>query len=206
MEEIELIHETIMEEEGLKVSDLPENIQKTIRSFKMHYGKAKKNPDDEALRNRVQEMSIRIGDDIQNFVEQDLPEEGDSNDGADDGKNPKGSQKQESSDGNGEASKSKKEAASNGDGDGEGYREGYREDRRRAQRIPTPNTRTNTQSGIFGTPAMAKKITTICRSNGNRINTSELASIIGKEPDHPMQRVHNLKLRKVLFASKYRIV
>ena len=64
-----------------------------------------------------------------------------------------------------------------------------------------------TTTGIsFGNFVMEKKIKLECQENGGRIKITKLASIIGKEPDYPEQKVHTINLRKVFLSSDYRIV
>jgi hypothetical protein len=58
----------------------------------------------------------------------------------------------------------------------------------------------------FGNFVMEKKILSITNAKKGKIGITDLAKIIGKEPDYPEQMVNNLKLRKVFLSSDYRIV
>ena len=189
--ELQLFHEEMMQEEGLKVSDLPIELQKKIKGFNLMKGSHDKNPTEKSLVN-LQKQSVRLGDAIQNFIENDFEEEeeeeeednGDDDNGDDDDKKPakpKGDDKKPVKE---------KEEGKEGDDDKKPVK----------QRLVTTG-------GVFGNLMMEKKILAIMKEKGaNRIKISDLESIIGKEPEYPEQQVNNIKLRKVFLSSDYRLV
>ena len=69
VDKLRLFHEEIMQEEGIKTSELPVEIQKKIRGFNLFVKKLEKNPDDEALLRQLQKQSVSLGDNVQNFIE-----------------------------------------------------------------------------------------------------------------------------------------
>lgn len=74
-ENVDKVHETLLEQEGLKTSDLPKNIRAKIQGWNLLFAKLKKSDDDETMYRSVQRKSIEIADKIQDFIEQDFEEE-----------------------------------------------------------------------------------------------------------------------------------
>lgn len=180
-EKIDNVHEQLIEEEGLKVVDLPTPIKRRIKGWNLLFGKLKKSPDDEKLFRSIQRKSVEIADDIQNYIEQDYDDE-DSN------PTPKKETKEETKEDKKEEKKEEKKEPSNSE-----------------PKKETNNAEPKKQSNKgFGNLVMEKKIKSKL-SNG-RIRVSELKQIIGKEPDYPEQKVHSITLRKVFMSSDYRIV
>lgn len=181
---LKLFHEEIMQEEGLKISDLPIEIQKKLKGFNLMKGKWEKNPDNERDFVSLQKSAIKIGDLIQNFVEQDYDEDEEE-----------GQKKYK------DYSKSKNEKPQKN----EKQEEDDDEKKSDNSKIETPVKKQPT--GKFGNSMMEKKILSIMESKGeNRIRISDLEAIIGREPDYPEQVVNNIKLRKVFLSSEYRLV
>jgi hypothetical protein len=192
-EKIQLFHEEMMQEEGLKMSDLPIEIQKKIKGFNLMKGAYEKNPQERELIN-LRKKALKLGDEIQNFIEKDY----DDSDSDDDDKD---------KDDDDSTSKSSK-----GDED--------KKDEKKSS-TPKPSKENNTEKrgenpskekpvstgGKFGNLMMEKKILAIMESKGEkRIKISDLESIIGREPEYPEQIVNNIKLRKVFLSSDYRLV
>lgn len=73
---MEWIHITVMEEEGLTIGQLPNEIKSKIKAFNAQKGKYDKNPTDNLL-NSLKTLSVKIADSIQSFVEQDLDDDDD---------------------------------------------------------------------------------------------------------------------------------
>lgn len=185
VENIDKVHEQLIQEEGISVSQLPDAVQRKIKGWNLLMSRLEKNPEDEKLFRTLQKQSVEIADKIQDFIENDFNEEGDD-DGDDDGDNggngdgdntpnPKKEPKQNTSSNNGDNNAPIKE--------------------------PTPN-----QPKRFGNLVMEKKILDVLKNNGGRISINALESIIGKEPDYPEQEVHTIRLRKVFMASDYRLL
>ena len=72
-----LLYTEVLEEEGLKVSDLPIEIKKKIRGLVPNLNNLKNNPDNEKIATSVKEQDIRIQQSILNWLEEDLPQETD---------------------------------------------------------------------------------------------------------------------------------
>lgn len=184
MSNLRVFHEEILEEEGLKVTDLPAEIQKKIKGFNLLKGKWEKNPEDDKQLNMLKKQAVKIGDMVQDFIENDYDEEDeDDND----------SKKSEPS------NKSSKEDKSDNDDD---------DDDSTSKKSDKSDRKPKKTSGAgFGNAMMEKKILSIMEAKGqNRIKISDLESIIGREPDYPEQKVNNITLRKVFLSSDYRLV
>ena len=76
-ENVDKIHEELIEQEGIKLVDLPNTIKAKIKGWNLLYAKLKKS-DDETLFRSVQRKSIEIADKIQDFIETDYQEESQS--------------------------------------------------------------------------------------------------------------------------------
>jgi hypothetical protein len=177
MSKLRLFHQEILEEEGMKNSDLPIELQRRIKGFDLLKSKYEKNPDDEKQFILLQKNAVKLGDAIQTFIENDYDDE-DEDEDEDDA--PKGkSEKSQSSERSVKSVRS--ESSSN--------------------KAPKKTSGTG-----FGNLMMEKKILAIMESKGqNRIKISDLESIIGREPDYPEQKVNNITLRKVFLSSDYRL-
>jgi len=187
-EKIQLFHEEMMQEEGLKISDLPIEIQKKIKGFNLMKANYEKNPQERELI-LLRKRATKLGDDIQNFIETDFDDE-DEDEDEDEGKKEK--EKSSKSE-----EKTTNEKTVNSD-----------------KKIDSDNKRNNparqkpvSTGGKFGNLMMEKKILAIMESKGvMRIKISDLETIIGREPEYPEQIVNNIKLRKVFLSSDYRLV
>ena len=73
-ESIDKVHEELLEQEGIKLVDLPKTIKAKIKGWNLLYAKLKKS-DDETLFRSVQRKSIEIADRIQDFIETDYQDE-----------------------------------------------------------------------------------------------------------------------------------
>jgi hypothetical protein len=183
-----------MQEEGIKVSDLPIEIQKKIRGFNLQMGKLERNPEDEVLFRQLSKNTVRLGDEIQDFIENDYEDEDDKKEDEDsdlEDKKPSSNDKKP-------ASNDKKPASNSSD------EKSSKENTEKSVRTEKEKPLTN---GSFGNSMMEKKIMSIMESRGdNRIKISDLESIIGKEPDYPEQKVNRIKLRKVFLSNDYRLM
>jgi hypothetical protein len=72
VDKLRVFHEELFQEKGLKVSELPTEIQYKIRGFNLMRKKLVQNPDDEKLFLNLQKQAIKLGDEVQNFIENDL--------------------------------------------------------------------------------------------------------------------------------------
>ena len=185
VDKLRVFHEELLQEEGVKVSELPTEIQQRIRGFNLMRKKLQNNPDDEKLFVQIQKQAVKLGDDVQNFIETDDDDDDDDDD--------KGEKDDKVKRGKPVASKSNENrpaSSKSNQNDGE----------------KSSNTKP-TAGGKFGNSMMEKKVMSIMQSRGdNRIRITDLESIIGKEPDYPEQQVNNIKLRKVFLSSDYRLV
>ena len=177
VDKLRVFHEELLQEEEVKVSELPTEIQGRIRGFNLMRKKLEKNPDDEKLFLQLQKQAVKLGDEVQNFIENDYDD--DDSDGKSDSK-----------------SKGDKPALSTT----RGKTSNDKDDNKPAKTKVTTG-------GAFGNSMMEKKIRSVMESRGdNRIRITDLESIIGKEADYPEQQVNNIKLRKVFLSSDYRLV
>ena len=197
-DKVKLFHEEIMQEEGIKVSDLPIEIQKKIRGFNLQMGKLEKNPEDEVLFRQLSNSAVRIGDSIQNFIENEYEDDDDDLEDKDDDSE----DKKTSSNDNKPASKDNKPSSNSSD------EKSSKENAEKSVKTEkTEKTEKPLTNSSFGNSMMEKKIMSIMESRGdNRIKISDLESIIGKEPDYPEQKVNRIKLRKVFLSNDYRLI
>ena len=181
-EKIQLFHEEMIQEEGLKVSELPIEIQKKIRGFNLMKANYEKNPQERELIN-LRKRAIKLGDAVQNFIENDYDEDEDEGEAGDKSSNGEEKPKNEKV--------VKSENNSNSDTKGDN---------------PVRQKPIST-GGKFGNLMMEKKILAIMEAKGEkRIKISDLETIIGREPEYPEQIVNNIKLRKVFLSYDYRLV
>lgn len=180
VDEIQLFHEEIMQEEGIKLSELPIEIQKKIKGFNLLKASYQKNPQERTLIN-LKKRAVSLGDEVQSFIENDYEDEDEEDTSKSDKKEEK--EKTDKSD------KSSKDKSSE-------------------QKVEkTVKQKPVTTGGSFGNLMMEKKILAIMQSKGERrIKISDLQAIIGREPEYPEQTVNNIKLRKVFLSSDYRLV
>ena len=195
-DKLQLFHQEIMQEEGIKISDLPEDIQRKLRGFNLLKAGYDKNPQERTLIN-LRKRTIKLGDEIQSFIENDYEDE---DEGDDKGKgkvkdDDKGKVKDDKSSSDEENSKKEKTVKSE-----KKFDDDVKGDNPVKQKpVSTGNK--------FGNLMMEKKILAIMEAKGdNRIKIADLESIIGREPEYPEQRVNNIKLRKVFLSSDYRLV
>lgn len=194
---IKLYHEEMMQEEGLKLSDLPKEIQNAIKGFnilKSNFENSE-NPTQKDF-NLLQTKATKIGDMIQNFVEQEYDDE-DEDDEDEEMKDKKSS-----------SNAPKKETKKNDKDDEEDEDEDEKSAKEKKSKESSEPVKNKKQStGKFGNSMMEKKILAIMEAKGEkRIRISDLEAIIGREPDYPEQVVNNIKLRKVFLSSDYRLV
>ena len=197
MADLKLFHEEIMQEEGVKLSELPVEIQKKIKGFNLMRKRLEKNPEDEKLFIQLQKQAIKIGDEVQNFIENDYDDEDEDEKVV--AKKPADNKKSEN--------QSKPKSKSDDDDDDDD------DDDERANKKPVRKEGGEVDrvakkpSGKFGNLMMEKKILAIMESRGEkRIKISDLESIIGREPDYPEQEVNNIKLRKVFLSTDYKLL
>jgi len=181
MAELNLMHEELLEQEDMTIRDLPIELQRQVRGFNLQKKKFDENPSDNEG-NRLTRISVDLANKIQNFIEQE--DEEDEKDEKD--------EIQEK-----EKDKPTKDVVKN-----ETPTNIKSNRQEEVKEIKKPTT-----TGIsFGNFVMEKKIKLECQENGGRIKITKLASIIGKEPDYPEQKVHTINLRKVFLSSDYRII
>jgi hypothetical protein len=194
VDKLRVFHEEILQEEGVKVSELPSEIQKRIRGFNLLKNKLKNNPDDENLLRQLKRLSVKLGDDVQDFIENDYEEEDDKDDKEDKDDNDDKSVNDNKKEDKKPASPKKEENKSVSP-------------KKEVDEIDKTQKSKSVLGGKFGNSMMEKKIMSIVDSRGdNRIRIIDLEAIIGKEPDYPEQEVNNIKLRKVFLSNDYRLV
>ena len=187
-ENVDKIHEELIEQEGIKLVDLPNTIKAKIKGWNLLYAKLKKS-DDETLFRSVQRKSIEIADKIQDFIETDYQEESQSETTKVDTVDSAESKPQ---------SKPQSKPESTGEPKAESTGEPKPESKE--------TTKVTSSKSSFGNLVMEKKILDELKENkGGRIRIGNLKSIIGKEPDYPEQKVNKITLRKVFMSSEYRL-
>jgi cobalamin biosynthesis protein CobT len=193
---LRVFHEEILEEEGMSVSDLSTELQSRIKGFNLLRKKLEKNPDDERLYFQLQKSSVKIGDLVQNYIENDYDDDdNDDDDNDDDSKNKKSDDKK--------SDDKKSDDKKSDDKSDDKKSDDKSDDKKSDDKKSTPKT----SSGKFGNSMMEKKILSIMEARGEkRIRISDLEAIIGKEPNYPEQEVNNIKLRKVFLSNDYRLV
>ena len=188
---LRVFHEEILEEEGMSVSDLSTELQSRIKGFNLLRKKLEKNPDDERLLFQLQKSSVKIGDLVQNYIENDYDDDDDDEDD-DDKSDDKKSDDKKSDDKKSDDKKSDDKKSDD-----------KSDDKKSDDKKSTPKP----SNGKFGNSMMEKKILSIMEARGEkRIRISDLEAIIGKEPNYPEQEVNNITLRKVFLSNDYRLV
>ena len=197
--ELNLIHEELINEEGVNVADLPLEIRKKIKGFNLLHGRLMNNPENEKLFVTLQKQSIGIADEVQNWLESDFDEEDEEE----------------------EEEKTSKTSNSNekDDEDEDEYEEDEEEDEdddEEEEIKRKPNKQVETQNKPvgqnvnnpknFGNLLMEKKILAITGNNQGKITIEYLRNIIGKEPDYPTQAVNNIVLKKIFLSSNYKLI
>ena len=178
MAELNWMHEELLEQEDMTIRDLPIELQRQVRGFNLQKKKFDENPSDNEG-NRLTRISVDLANKIQNFIEQE--DEKDEKDEIQEKEKDKPTK-----------NVVKNETPTN-------IKSNRQEE---VKEIKKPTT-----TGIsFENFVMEKKIKLECQENGGRIKITKLASIIGKEPDYPEQKVHTINLRKVFLSSDYRII
>jgi hypothetical protein len=189
-DKLQLFHEELMQEEGIKVSDLPVDIQRKIRGFNLLKAGYEKNPEERSLIN-LRKRAIKLGDEVQNYIENDYEDE-DEDEDEDENENKNEDKKPSKGE-----EKPKKEKTVKSERDIDSDTKGNNPVRQKPV----------TTGGKFGNLMMEKKILAIMEAKGDkRIKITDLESIIGREPEYPEQVVNNIKLRKVFLSSDYRLV
>lgn len=180
-ENVDVVHEELIEQEGIKVSDLPKNVQSKIKGWKLLYAKLKKS-EDEGLFRSVQRKSIEIADKIQDYIESDYEDEETEEVKSE----PKAEEKKEEKKSEPKAEEKKSDAGET--------------------KTETKTTKVSSDKSNFGNLVMEKKVLSQIKENkNNRIRINQLQSIIGKVPDYPEQKVNKITLRKVFMSSEYRL-
>jgi hypothetical protein len=196
-EQIDKVHDELIEQEGISINDLPDDIKKKIKGWNLLFARLTKNPEDEKLFRSLQKTSIQLADKIQDFIESDYDDSDDSDD-SDDDKTPtklKSTEAKADGDEKGDKTPAKpKSTEEKTDGDD------------KVDKTPANEPKPLRELG-FGNLVMEKKIKQIISDNANdRIRVGQLRDVIGKEPEYPEQKVHTITLRKVFMSSEYRIV
>jgi hypothetical protein len=203
VDKLRVFHEELLQEEGLKVSELPTEIQHKIRGFNLMRNKLVKNPDDEKLFLNLQKQATKLGDEVQNFIENDYDDDDDDDDDSDDDNDDNDDNDDDDDttkrNQNSSSKKPQKNTSSSKDDN-----KPSKSDSSEGDKTAKPKA---TTGGRFGNSMMEKKIISIMDSRGDkRIRITDLEAIIGKEPEYPEQQVNNIKLRKVFLSSDYRLV
>jgi hypothetical protein len=177
---LELHHEELLESEDMSVKDLPSNLQQQIRGFNLQKKKYEQNPV-ENQKFRLTRLSLELAEKIQNYI--------DKMDDEDEGEDEDLQEKKQVEKQNKKPAETPKKENKNVGGE-----------------VAQKESRKSVVKSGFGNFVMEKKILSITNAKKGKIGITDLAKIIGKEPDYPEQMVNNLKLRKVFLSSDYRIV
>jgi hypothetical protein len=177
---LELHHEELLESEDMSVKDLPSNLQQQIRGFNLQKKKYEQNPV-ENQKFRLTRLSLELAEKIQNYI--------DKMDDEDEGEDEDLQEKKQVEKQNKKPAETPK-----------------KENKKVGGEVAQNESRKSVVKSGFGNFVMEKKILSITNAKKGKIGITDLAKIIGKEPDYPEQMVNNLKLRKVFLSSDYRIV
>jgi len=192
MAETSFLHEELMQEEGLSIRDIPIELQRQVKGFNVRKKKYEENPSDKE-ENHLIRLSTQLANNIQNWIENQSDEE-DEDEEEDDQVEVK--------------NESRKQAEQNTNvGRRRSVEKPLNEPKSEQKSVNKAQVKKPVTTGVsFGNFVMERKIKSICDANGGKIKITQLIAIIGKEPEYPEQRVHNIKLRKVFLSSDYRIV
>jgi hypothetical protein len=200
--ELNLIHEELINEEGVNVADLPLEIRKKIKGFNLLHGRLMNNPENEKLFVTLQKQSIGIADEVQNWLESDFDEEDEEEEET--SKTSKTSNNEDNDEDEDEDE----------DEDDDYEDEEDEEDEEEINKKPNKQVETKNKTveqnvsnpKSFGNLLMEKKILAITGNNQGKITIEYLRNIIGKEPDYPTQAVNNIVLKKIFLSSNYKLI
>jgi hypothetical protein len=196
--ELNLIHEELINEEGVNVADLPLEIRKKIKGFNLLHGRLMNNPENEKLFVTLQKQSISIADEVQNWLESDFDEE-------DEEEEQKTSKTSNSNKNNDEDEDEEEDDDEEEDEDDEEQIKKKTTKQVETQNKPVEQNVSNPKN--FGNLLMEKKILAIITNNNDgKISVEYLRNIIGKEPDYPTQAVNNIVLKKIFLSSNYKLI
>ena len=187
-DKLKLFHEEIMQEEGIKISELPLMLQRQINGFNHTKKKLESNYTENDFLS-LQKRAIKLGDAVQTFIENDYDD--DDDDDNDDNETKKEEVKENTS-----KEKTPVETKTSNSN-------------QENKKLPTDITdkKIKPVNTKFGNSMMEKKIMSLMESAGEkRISISQLQAIIGQQPDYPEQDVNNITLRKVFLSNDYRLV
>ena len=193
--ELNLIHEELINEEGVNVADLPLEIRKKIKGFNLLHGRLMNNPENEKLFVTLQKQSISIADEVQNWIESDFDEEEEE----EEEKTPKTSNSNQNDD----EDEDDEDEDYEDDEDEETIKNSATKQPKAQNKPVVENVSSNPKN--FGNLLMEKKILAITDNNQGKITIEYLRNIIGKEPDYPTQVVNNLLLKKVFLSPNYKL-
>lgn len=198
--ELNLIHEELINEEGVNIADLPLEIRKKIKGFNLLHGRLMNNPENEKLFVTLQKQSIGIADEVQNWLESDFDDEDEEEE---EEKNSKTSNSNENDD---EDEDDDYEDEEDEDEDEEDEEEIKRKPNKQVETQNKPVGQNVNNPKNFGNLLMEKKILAITGNNQGKITIEYLRNIIGKEPDYPTQAVNNIVLKKIFLSSNYKLI
>ena len=168
---LELHHEELLESEDMSVKDLPSNLQQQIRGFNLQKKKYEQNPV-ENQKFRLTRLSLELAEKIQNYI--------DKMDDEDEGEDEDLQEKKQVEKQNKKPAEIPKKENKNVGGE-----------------VAQKESRKSVVKSGFGNFVMEKKILSITNAKKGKIGITDLAKIIGKEPDYPEQIVNNLKYNKI---------
>jgi hypothetical protein len=197
--ELNLIHEELINEEGVNVADLPLEIRKKIKGFNLLHGRLMNNPENEKLFVTLQKQSITIADEVQNWLESELDEE----DEEEEVKTSNANKNKREQDNEEDEYEEDEDEEDEEDEDEEIIKKSATKEPKTQNKVVEENISNNQKR--FGNLLMEKKILAITDNNQGKITTEYLRNIIGKEPDYPTQVVNNLLLKKVFLSSNYKL-
>lgn len=197
--ELNLIHEELINEEGVNVADLPLEIRKKIKGFNLLHGRLMNNPENEKLFVTLQKQSITIADEVQNWLESELDEE----DEEEEVKTSNANKNKREQDNEEDEDEEDEDEEDEEDEDEEIIKKSATKEPKTQNKVVEENISNNQKR--FGNLLMEKKILAITDNNQGKITTEYLRNIIGKEPDYPTQVVNNLLLKKVFLSSNYKL-
>ena len=175
-DELEIQHRTLIEEEGLDVAELPNDIKNAMRKFNAKLEEYEESGDAE-LFFELQQDDVAIADNILTFIEDNEAEyEDDEEDDEEDEEDEEDEDEEEA-----------EEDDEEDDDDVNQYQ----------SKTPQAQTQAQTVSTIEA------KVRSLVKDG--KISVNELQNIIGREPDYPSEQIGNLILKKQYLKPFYEV-
>ena len=189
----ELEYVELLAEEEIEINKIPTPIRKKINALKMQYARYNNTTPTEKMRKMIIKNDLHICDEIQSFIEKDLPNKDEFI--AKEEEKTKAIEKEQEEQ---KIAEEKKARAKEIEQQKQRIAESKERHRQRLETDPAYKQKVDTSKMC---DILEEKF-----KDKEYISTSELRTIIGKEPGYPIQVIGTYKLKKVFLSPKYQLV